>query len=213
MEEEQEEHEEHKDDEAKEQHDDTQGATESSDQSTEESSRSGENREQSSEESESPEQPDNPMGRPKEKTDISESQDDGVLSRLMHDGSGETDPKVKEDRVHASDLPLGKGPRRDSPPGDRREHIDDSKGTGKKRIESEYGHRQGPDQPGASEGTGFVKDEVCLQSHISKLMTETTTKSYRDNNRHQPPNRPEASIQCRANKKEYRTPILNFPSI
>lgn len=148
---------EHKDDEAEEQYSDTQGAAEPSDQSNEETAQSDESREQPSEESESSKESDNP---PKEKSDISESQDISLLSRLK---DGEVDEETKEDRVHASDLPVGKGPRRDSPPSDTREHIPDAKGAAKRRIDSEYGHRQGSEQSEASSASRTTEDEVSLR--------------------------------------------------
>lgn len=148
------------DDGTKEQHDDAQGAEEPSGQKAQESTQSDESSERLSEES-----------KP-EKSDISESQDDGPLARFMDDG-GEMDPKEKEDRAHASDRPLGKGPRRDSPPSDSREHIPDAKGAAKNRIDSEYGHRQGPERPEVPAATDFVKDQVCSQIEIPQLVNET----------------------------------------
>ncbi|KAI9793097.1 MAG: hypothetical protein M1816_000995 [Peltula sp. TS41687] len=142
-------HEEHKDDDANEHQEDEQSSGEASDQNAHETTQSGKGGEGGEQISE--------VSKP-EPSDVSESQDDGPLARFMGDG-GEMDDEEKDDRAHVSDLPLGKGPRRDSPPADTRKHIPDAKGAAKKRIESEYGHRQGAEESDIPPATDFVQDK------------------------------------------------------
>lgn len=78
------------------------------------------------------------------------------------DDESDTILHEKEDGNEAQGVTF-KGPTKNAPPGDTRKHIPDAKGANKKRIESDYGGRQG-----VAEGDdvtvqepGNVKDKVC----------------------------------------------------
>ena len=73
----------------------------------------------------------------------------------------ETHEESEDDTGHKSNLPRFKGPTKDGPASDEKKHVpDESKGAAKKRIESGYGHRQGPDEPVDPEKSGSLKDQV-----------------------------------------------------
>lgn len=68
----------------------------------------------------------------------------------------------KEDGNEAQGVRF-KGPAKNAPPGDTRTHIPDTKGGNKKRIESDYGERQGVAEGDDTtvQEPGNVKDKVC----------------------------------------------------
>lgn len=103
------------------------------------------------------------------KSDDSDNQEGEQDTPDTSDDDSDTTQHEKEDGSEVQGVTF-KGPTKNTPPGDTRKHIPDAKGANKKRIESDYGKRQGVaegDDATVQEPEN-VKDKVCddLQMNI-----------------------------------------------
>ena len=104
-------------------------------------------------------------------TDSVKSDDSGNKEVEQDTPEDESDTILHEKEDGTEDQGVAfKGPTKNTPPGDTRKHIPDAKGANKKRIESDYGKRQGVAEgdDATVQEPGNVKDKVCddLQMNI-----------------------------------------------
>lgn len=104
-------------------------------------------------------------------TDSVKSDDSGNKEVEQDTPEDESDTILHEKEDGTEDQGVTfKGPTKNTPPGDTRKHIPDAKGANKKRIESDYGKRQGVAEgdDATVQEPGNVKDKVCddLQMNI-----------------------------------------------
>lgn len=103
------------------------------------------------------------------KSDDSDNQEGEQDTPDTSDDESDTILHEKEDGNEVQGVTF-KGPTKNAPPGDTRKYIPDAKGANKKRIESDYGKRQGVAEgdDATVQEPGNVKDKVCdyLQMNI-----------------------------------------------
>lgn len=95
------------------------------------------------------------------KSDDSDNQGEEQDTPDTSEDESDTIQHEKEDGNEAQGFRF-KGPTKNAPPGDTRKHIPDAKGGNKKRIESDYGGRQGVAEGDDTtvQEPGNVKDKV-----------------------------------------------------
>lgn len=96
------------------------------------------------------------------KSDDSDNQEGEQGTPDTSDDESDTFLHEKEGGNEAEGVKF-KGPTKNGPPGDTRKHIPDAKGANKKRIESDYGERQGVAEgdDATVQEPGNVTDKVC----------------------------------------------------
>lgn len=108
------------------------------------------------------EKADNQVETESVKSDDSDNQEGEQDTPDTSDDESETILNEKEGGNEAQGVKF-KGPTKNGPPGDTRKHIPDAKGANKKRIESDYGERQGVAEgdDATVQEPGNVTDKVC----------------------------------------------------